>query len=532
MVMWNLAQETMSATRAARMMGWENWAPSQESLMIGVGLAVVVLVVGQIVIHILGPMLARHSLKLTFRLIALTLAAYVGSIITFRPMSVADHAEAVWVHRGFALIFLLLGLRIIDWLVVKPILTRGGTSPLPRFVHQIVLIVLYVLAGLGFASHTLGWSVGGYLAGAGAVSIILGLALQETMGNFFSGLVLQASQPFKEGDVIEVSGNEGRVVGMTWRAVTIYNGNGNYVIIPNAVMARERIVNYYNPTKAMAHSLLVGLDYHVPPHEAQKILKDVALETPGVLKAPEPTVLLEDFGPVAMMYRVGFWVEDAAQRKAIEHAVRANTWYRLRQRGLEIPFANRPMEAPWTEKKLAAKREEDLRGVMELLRKNQLFKDLSDEQLRALANDCEEVLLPSGMTIYRQDEPGESMFVVKSGVMDVFMRAADGREHDVGDVLPGQSFGELSMMTDQPRSATLRAQKDVACIEIRRDQMTEIFEKNPGVMTAMSQVVAQQQRSREEILEKLGAKMQPATANMQSDNVLAKMRKLFGKFAS
>jgi small-conductance mechanosensitive channel/CRP-like cAMP-binding protein len=447
-------------------------------------------------------------------------------------MSVGDHADAVCVHRVFALIFLLLGLRIVYWLAVKPILTRGGTSPLSNFVHQIVLIVLYVLTGLGFASHTLGWSVGGYLAGAGAVSIILGLALQETIGNLFSGPVLQASHPFKEGDVIEVSGNEGRVVGMTWRAVTICNGNGNYVIIPNATMAREKIINFYNPTRAMAHSLLVGLDYHVPPHEAQKMLRDVALETPGVLKSPEPAALLDDFGPVAMMYRVWFWVEDAAQRKTIEHAVRANTWYRLRQRGLEIPFANRAMEAPWTEKKLAARRDEDLRGVVKLLRKNPLFQELSDEQLRGLANESEEVLLPAGMTIYRQGEPGESLFVVKSGVMDVFMRATDGREHDVGDVLPGQSFGELSMMTDQPRSATLRARTDVACIKIRRDQMNEIFAKNPGVMATMSQVVARQQRMREEILKKLGATMQPETANMQSDTVLAKMRKLFGKFAS
>lgn len=521
-----LAQSTMYAPA-----WWELWIPTHTSVFLGVGVALIILLISQIVIRILHAMLERHSLVKTFRMISLTLAVYLGSVIALPPMLFQSDHIALWAHRIFALIFMLLGLRIVDWLVIKPILTRGGTAPLPKFVHQIVTIVLYVLVALGFASHTLEWPIASYLAGVGAVSVILGLALQETMGNFFSGLVLQASQPFKEGDWIEISGLEGRVVGMSWRAVTLQNGAGNYVTIPNAVMARERITNYYVPTRGTGHSFILTLEYQLPPNDAKTLLKSVALETQGVLQSPEPSVLLEDFGPVGILYRVAFTVSEATQRKAIEQAVRTNIWYRLKQKGYDIPYANRPPELGHLEKRQAAQRESQLQSCVDLLKKTQLFSQLSDEQLKSLASDSNEVLLPAGMTLYRQDDPGDSLFVVKSGVMDVLMRAADGREHDVGDVDPGQSFGELSAMTGQPRPATLRAQSDVVCVEIGRDQLNELFKQVPAVMEAMSNVVAEQQKMREDVLVKIGAKPQMAPEENRQPNVLAKMKRLFDRFS-
>jgi len=527
--MFILSQTTMPLDKSP---WWHPWTQTHESFILGIGAVLATLIAGQVAMYLLRSTLREHSLTRTFRLITLTLALYVGVMVIQPPIVFHDPDTQLWLHRFFALIFLLLGLRIVDWLVVKPILTRGGTSPLPKFVHQIVTIVLYLVTGLGFASHALGWQIAGYLAGVGAISVILGLALQETMGNFFSGLVLQASQPFKEGDWIEISGMEGRVVGMSFRAVTLYNSAGNYVVVPNAAMARERIINYYNPTRESAHSLVVGLEYHIPPHEAQAVLKQAAAEVNGVLAAPAPAVALEDFGPNSMLYRVSFWVNDGSTRKAVEQAVRVNIWYRLKQQNLDIPYPGRPGDMPILEKKMAARREADLAARKDLLRKNRLFAQISEEQLTRLAESCTEMLFPAGMTVYRQDDAGQSMFMVKQGVMDVFMRAADGSEHDVGDVLPGDSFGELSTMTDQPRPATLRAQSDVVCLEIRREQMTELFEKNPAVMQVVSEVVAEHHRSREEVLEKLGAKLKSQSMNAQSENVLDRMRKLFGRFSA
>src|SRR4029079_17104131 len=117
--------------------------------------------------------------------------------------------------------------------------------------------------------------VSSLLAGSAVISIVLGLALQETLGNFFSGMVLQASVPFEPGDWIVIGEGstavEGRVVEMTWRAVTLLAGDNNNVLIPNSQVARSKITNYHTPTRETARSVSVGLEYSLPPHEARRV---------------------------------------------------------------------------------------------------------------------------------------------------------------------------------------------------------------------------------------------------------------------
>src|SRR6185503_4525029 len=105
-------------------------------------------------------------------------------------------------------------------------------------------IVLASFALLIFGSIAFGWDINAFLAGSAVVSIVLGLALQESLGNFFSGLVMQASPPFAIGDWIICGAHEGRVVDMTWRAVTIHTNEDNFILIPNATVAKAEIVNY------------------------------------------------------------------------------------------------------------------------------------------------------------------------------------------------------------------------------------------------------------------------------------------------
>lgn len=510
---------------------WAQWLPTYNALLVSLGVALFIVVAGFVFISVFGKFLGRYAIRRTLWLAVLAAAAYAAALVMVRSTATGGAAE-LWTHRIFVAMCILLSLQVIDRMIVRPILTRSQTIPMPRFAHQIIMIVLYLLAAMGYVSAAFQINLGAVFVGLGGVSIVLGLALQETLGNFFSGMVLQASTPFQEGDWIDVGGTEGRVVGMSWRAVTIQTTSGNYLMIPNAVMSRERITNYHFPTPAMSHSLLVPADYYVPPHEVRAILLSAAAEADGVMPDHPPIVLLEDFGNIAMMYRVVFWVDHPSRRKMVEQSVRANIWYRFRQRGIDIPYANRPGDTPIIEKKMAARREAELRSRKVLLKKTRLFAGLEDAQLNWLAANCSEVLLPAGLTIYHQGDAGESFFVVKQGVVDLFMRAQDGRQHDIADVVAGETFGELSTLTGQPRPATMRAQTDVVCVEIRREQMNDLFQQKPEVMAIMSQVIAEQQRQREEALARLGARPAPESRPDAPNSILARMRKLFGRFTA
>ena len=143
-----------------------------------------------------------------------------------RPMLHSDNVVAYWSTRVFAAVMVYACLRVIDSLIVTPLLTRRGKSPMPRFLRQIIIGVLVVFAVLIFGSSAFGWDIDKFLAGSAIVSIVLGLALQESLGNFFSGLVMQASPPFSVGHRIKCAGFEGDVVDMNWRAVTLQTDVG------------------------------------------------------------------------------------------------------------------------------------------------------------------------------------------------------------------------------------------------------------------------------------------------------------------
>ena len=131
--------------------------------------------------------------------------------------------------------------------------TRGGTTQVPRFIHQLILIVMSIFVVLMYGKVGVRTGRSAIFSPVSAVvSIVIGLALQESLGNLFSGLVLQAAPPFVLGDFIQAGNLEGRVVDMTWRAVTLHTTDDNYVVIPNGSIAKQEIVNFHAPTEATA----------------------------------------------------------------------------------------------------------------------------------------------------------------------------------------------------------------------------------------------------------------------------------------
>ena len=127
--------------------------------------------------------------------------------------------------------------------------------------------------------------------------------------------------PFQPGDWIQIGDMEGRVVEMTWRAVTILTGTGNNVLIPNSTVSRDQIVNFYTPTKATSSNIAVGLEYDTPPHVAKEVLLKAAGDTPGVLAEPAASVALVSFDASAVTYKIFFWLDQPDKRGGIENAL-------------------------------------------------------------------------------------------------------------------------------------------------------------------------------------------------------------------
>jgi small-conductance mechanosensitive channel len=216
----------------------------------------------------------------------------------------------------------------------------GGT---PKILRDVLDFVLYFVAAIPILKTQLDIDLASLLATSAILSVVLGLALQESLGNVFSGLALQLERPFRAGDWISVGEHEGRVVHVAWRATRIETFRSEEVTLPNSNLAKQPVRNYTRGGQPVALDLEVGVSYATPPNvvreEVVSALADVAL----ILKAPAPVCLVSRFGDSAVLYLVRFYIADyRSQPEAVDQAY-TRLWYRFSRAGIEIPY---PQRAP------------------------------------------------------------------------------------------------------------------------------------------------------------------------------------------
>ena len=173
------------------------------------------------------------------------------------------------------------------------------------------------------------------LTAAGAV--VIGLALQDTLGNFFAGLAIQVEKPFRVGHWVRVAGTDARVQEVTWRATKLRTKTGNLVVVPNSALAKDTIVNYSEPSADTRLEVDISVGDDVPPNRVKATVLEGMRDVAGILGSPAPEVLLLDFGESAIAYRVRFWTTDFTADERLKDAVRTATYYAFNRAGIPIP---------------------------------------------------------------------------------------------------------------------------------------------------------------------------------------------------
>ena len=324
---------------------------------------------------------------------------------------------------------------------------------------------------------------------------MIGFALQDTLGNAFAGLAIQSEKPFHVGHWIRVGEFEGRVAEVTWRATKLRTKAGNFVILPNNIVSKEAITNYSEPAAPTRTEVEVGASYFSPPNLVKKAIHEAIANAPRTLKTPPPDVVLRAFDSSAITYRARFWIEDYERDEAARDEVRTAIYYAFDRHGIEIPWPIQVQyEREWGEPSAEAvvqERDRLLAGV-------DLFATLAPEQRRAIASAMTRRAFGDGEAIVRQGDGGGSMFVVASGRVAVVLEP-DRRE--VATIDRGGYFGEMSLLTGEPRTATVLARGDCSVLEIEADAFRSLGAANPqaleqvGVAAAARRVELDQMRS-------------------------------------
>ncbi len=253
------------------------------------------------------------------------------------------------VHTALSWALLFLGiatlLRLLAILLFDVHLAGTKGLRLPPLLPAVSMFLVYTMAALATLKVAYPkFDIGPLLATSAITSLVLGLALQPILGNFFAGLVISLERPFRINDWIRVGEHEGRVVAITWRTTHLRTRENDNVVVPNGRIADERVLNYYYPHPLHMERVRVGADYRVPPHRVRRALLDCVAGVSGAVDKPTPDVYLVSFDDSAITYELRVYIEDMAQAPRIASELRTRIWEEFHREGIAIPFPTRTLE--------------------------------------------------------------------------------------------------------------------------------------------------------------------------------------------
>ena len=454
--------------------------------------------VAYILFTILQFVLRRnHFLRtIAFQLNLLALALLARYFLTPQLAGLHPYVfSAVQATAVFLLIVIII--RAIDILFFDRIRRWRHKTPVPVVVRDIgrwalSLIVLVVLIRYFFEGVNLDvLAVSSIVAG-----YILGNATKDSLGNLFSGLELNTDRPFNIGDWVTMGNHMGQVVDTTWRATRLWTRTTGYVVIPNAVIAREPIMNFSQPNGYYGLLIKIGVAYETPPEKVRQTILQVLHETPDVLKEPEPSIWLEEYSDFSINFTIRFFILDYNEFRNIKSNVMYRIWYAFKREGITIPFPIRDVRIKEKKPDEETERGREVMQLQVLLGNLELFSSLSDDDLKRLAEQAQVRVYGRGECLVREGEPGGSLFVIRDGMVKLTVAQADGRQTELAKMASGQFFGERSLLTGTQRSATVTAETDVVVVIVDKPVLAPILQANTKLVTSLAAVLEQRDADR------------------------------------
>jgi small-conductance mechanosensitive channel/CRP-like cAMP-binding protein len=394
---------------------------------------------------------------------------------------------------------------------------RFGKTPVPKILRDVIDFSLYGLATFPILKSQLNVDLTGLLATSAILSVVLGLALQETLGNLFAGLALQLERPFQVGDYVTVGDYSGRVVQLAWRAIRIETFRREVVTVPNNIVAKQGVLNFSRGFQPVGVDLYVGISYSAPPNKVRQVVLEMLGEIPLVLREPPPRCRTWQYDESSLRYQIRYFVSDYAQSDNAKDEIYSRLWYRLGREGIEIPFPQRTLHLRSEEgghDVSAARRE--LVGTVDL------FSALPPDERERVARELSTRRFGEGEKVIGEGDAGHTFYMVASGQVSVRVGKA---EAEVARLSRGQYFGEMSLLTGEARTATVVALNDAVLLELDRPIFARLFSEYPGLAKQLSALLAQRRSQLKALTETAGA---PIDSTPEAGRIFTRLRQIFG----
>jgi small-conductance mechanosensitive channel/CRP-like cAMP-binding protein len=360
---------------------------------------------------------------------------------------------------------------------------------------------------------------------------VVAFSMQETLGNILGGLVLQLDKSIRVGDWVRIDDVNGRVVNVRWRYTAIETRNRETIVVPNSQLMKNRftlIGRREDRELRWRRWIWINVDIANQPSSVCAILEKAIAdaEIPNVAADPQPQCVLMDFGDRSGKYALRYWLTDPQPDDSTDSIVRAHAYAALQRAGMKlaVPFQER-LIIKENEAHRAAVRADEMVRRLGYLKRVDIFRPLSEAELAALAEGLVYSPFVRGDTITRQGAVAHWLYIIVAGEADVWIETPDRERIHLTTLTSGKVFGEMGMMTGDPRRATITARTDVECYRLNKTGFEKVIRDRPDIALEISQVLA----SRNVELEKLRDTIRAGQpVNERHTDILERIRIFFG----
>lgn len=488
-------------------------------------------------VYVLGSLLLTWVLMRTLAQRELKRLSLVGYLSAFHIFMALGAAVATVEQASFArdchlaavilAVVALIGMAVL--VVFTAVMPRLHLKT-PRILHD-VLFTLAAGIAVFFTASRMGYNVSGLIATSAVLTAVIGFSLQGTLGNIVGGLALQMDRSIRVGDWVEVGGSSGRVTEIRWRHVEVETRDWETLVIPNSELAGKsvRLLGRRSGHPAQwRRAVEFQVDYRYSPTEVvaavEKGLCGEGLSR--VARAPAPHVILKDFGDSYGVYAARYWLKDLHYDEATDSEVRTRIFFALLRAGIPMSRPAHSVFLTETTKRSAEKSERHRRFRLDALKKIDLFKDLEETEREYLVDNLSYAPFTTGEVLIQQGAEGEYLYVLMDGLAQLRVREGE-QERVIGNLEAPNFFGEMSLLTGEPRTATVVALQDCECYRLRKHAFQHVIEARPAIADQIAGVLARRKLELDGIKAEMGAASSGDDMDTRTFQLVQKIRTFF-----
>ncbi|MCS4258105.1 cyclic nucleotide-binding protein [Pseudomonas protegens] len=415
--------------------------------------------------------------KLAVRVLIFSLYSLMLFNQGMNPMQAAPWPDDVPLHlaaTGLEIGWWLFGARTLTVLLGTLMMQRVGHTG--RLLQDLMGAVIFLIAIIAALAYVLELPVKGVLATSGALAIIVGLALQSTLSDLFSGIVLNTTKPYQIDDWIAIDGTEGRVLDIDWRATRLQTSQGSMVVIPNSLASKAKITNFSRPVDVHGLSVSVQVSPHARPQKVIEALERATLGCRLLLSTPAASVAMKSTSSSGAEYEISCFVADMGHKREVRNQLFDLAFRHLQASGIGLLSAAEPAQAATLSRPRA------------LLDASSIFSTLRQDEKDTFSQNMHLQTYRAGETILAQGEVSDHLFIIESGVVSVTMQR-DGKPFEAGRMGPGEVIGEAGVVADQATVAQFAAKTFCSLYRIDNEFLKPCLDARHDINEAMKNLL-------------------------------------------